>query len=98
MSLALVQSASRELNQFQSNVATVLNPILKNAISSGVILEGIDLISGTTSIPHTLGRTQQGWFLTDIDGAATVYRSSAFNNTTLVLTSSAAVTVNIYVF
>lgn len=93
-----MQTESREVNQLQSNIATVLNPLLSNPLLNGSFLTGIALISGTTVIAHGLGRTPQGWMLTDINGAATVYRSAAFNSSTLSLTSDASVTVNLYVF
>lgn len=76
----------------------ILDPLLANPINSISILQNVKLNSGTTVINHKLGQVQQGWFLTDINGAATVYRSAPFNSTTLTLTSSAGVTVNIGVF
>ena len=78
--------------------AAMLNPLLSNNLNSVNFLENIALENGVTIINHFLGRPMQGWFLTDIQGAATIYRSSPFNNLTLTLTSSAAVTVNIGVF
>lgn len=82
----------------QTRWASIINPLLINPISNPSILENIALINGVTVINHKLGRTQQGWFLSDIQGAATIYRSAAFNDLTLTLTSNAAVTVNIGVF
>lgn len=78
--------------------AQALNPVLANPINNITILKNIPLISGVTVINHGLSRMQVGWFLTDINGAATIYRSASFNSTTLTLTSSAAVTVSIGVF
>lgn len=98
MSFARVQTESRELNQVQSNIASVVNPLLSNPYLNGNILEGVSLISGTTVIAHDLGRVQQGWTIIDVDGAAAIYRSAAFNASVLSLVSDAAVTVNIYVF
>ncbi len=77
---------------------TILDTLLGNSLNSVQILEGIELISGATVINHKLGRMQQGWFLLDVNAAATIYRSGAFNSKTLTLTSDAAVTVNIGVF
>lgn len=82
----------------QTKWKSLLDPILANPLNGISILESVKLINGVTVVNHKLGRTQQGWFLTDIQGAATVYRSAAFNNLTLTLTSSAAVTCNIGVF
>ena len=47
---------------------------------------------------HGLQQTMQGWMITDINAAATVYRSQPLNDKTLTLTSSAACTVDLVVF
>lgn len=78
--------------------AQALNPVVNNPLNNVRILQNQNLINGVTVINHGLGRTMLGWFLTDIAGAATIYRSQPFNGTTLTLTSSAAVVVNIGVF
>ncbi len=76
-----------------------LDPLLANPLNSVVILSGVNLNVGANTINHLLGRTQQGWFITDMYGAfADIYRSAPFNNKTLTLTSSAATTVSIGVF
>ena len=79
-------------------LASTLNPIITLPQSSARILKNIPLINGVTVINHMLGRNMQGWIITDITGAATIYRSAPFNNLTLTLTSNAAVTVSIEVF
>ncbi len=79
-------------------LASTLNPIIGNPISSAKFLKGIGLAVGTTVINHGLGRTMQGWIITDINGAATIYRSQPLNALTLTLVSSAAVTVALEVF
>lgn len=76
----------------------ILDPILRNPLNSVSIIKGVELSSGSNVINHLLGREQQGWFIVDINAAATIYRSAAFNDLTLTLTSSANVTVNIGVF
>jgi len=78
--------------------ASTLNPLVANPMNSASILKDIALISGITIINHQLGRMMQGWFLTDINGSSTIYRSAPMNSSTLTLTSSAIVTVNIGVF
>jgi hypothetical protein len=78
--------------------AATLNPFLGNPLNDVSILQNVNLINGTTVINHLLGRTQQGWFLVDVQGPATIYRATPFNNLTLSLTSSAATTVSIGVF
>ncbi len=76
----------------------LLDPLLKNPLNGVQLLKGVQLNSGITVINHLLGRQMQGWFLTDVNGAATIYRSEPFNDLTLTLISDAAVTVNIGVF
>jgi hypothetical protein len=82
----------------QDSWAADLDPLLKNPFLNGVLLEGVALASGATTINHKLGRKMQGWVITDLNGVASIYRSQPFNNLTLTLTSSAACTVNIYGF
>ena len=91
---------SQKLDWEQANTlwAGVINPFLLNPLNSVQILTNIALINGATTFNHKLGRTPQGWFITDIQGAATIYRSQPFNQNTLTLTSNAAVTVSIGVF
>lgn len=82
----------------QTRWASELNPVLRTQILNGNLLKNVALIAGVNNINHLLSRTQQGWFLTDIDAAATIYRSAAFNDKTLQLTSSAAAQASIWVF
>lgn len=82
----------------QPRWASELNPLLAQPLSSANILDGVKLVSGSNVINHLLGRMMQGWFLSDINAAVTVYRSAVMNDLTLTLTSSGAATVNIVVF
>lgn len=82
----------------QTQWASPLNQLITNPLNSVNILTSVALINGTTVINHKLQRKQQGWFLTDVNAAATIYRSAAFNDQTLTLTSNAACVVNIGVF
>lgn len=82
----------------QTGWSTQLNPWIQNPMSQGVYLENVALANGATQINHKLDRMMQGWMITDINGAATIYRSQPLNSKTLTLTSNAAVTVNLYVF
>lgn len=82
----------------QTRWKALLDPFLANRIAGSSILPNVQLANGTTVVNHKLGRTMQGWFLVDVQGAATIFRSQPFNNLTLTLTSNAAVTVSIGVF
>jgi len=100
--ISLVQSADRVLNLFQDKVLKSVNPLLSNPLLDGVLLESVVLASGTdTIVNHTLGRKLVGWVITRRRASATIYDKQDANLTadlTLVLNSSAAVTVDIYVF
>jgi hypothetical protein len=98
--LPIFKSDDRVSMQMQSRWSSQLNPVLSNALLQGVLLTGVVLKSGTTVVNTTLGRTCRGWFITDINGSATVFRPSTapLNDITLTLTSSALVTVSLWVF
>ena len=86
------------IDQMQTQWKSQIDPVLANPLTKGVALTDISLSSGSNSVSHKLQRLPQGWIITDIQGAATVYRSAPFNDLTLTLTSSAAVKVNLLVF
>lgn len=92
------QTNIRELSQMQTQWGSQLNPILANPSSNMAILKNISLSTGTNVINHLLDRTQQGWIITDINAAVTIYRSQPFNDKTLTLVSSGAATVSLGVF
>lgn len=98
MALPLFQGVDRVLSQLQTQWSTLLNPLLSNPINKGNFLTGIALANGDTTFSHLLDRQQQGWIITDVNGAAHIYRSQAFNSKTLTLTSDAAVVVNLLVY
>lgn len=78
--------------------SSILNPLLANTLNGVSIVKSVSLIIGETKIPHLLGRPQQGWFIIDINAAATIYRSKPLESDYLYLTSSAVAVVNIGVF
>lgn len=98
MALPLQHTDIQPLSLLQTTWKSQLDPMLSNPLNKVTILKSVPLASGTNVINHLLGRAQQGWFIVDIQGAATIYRSAPFNNLTLTLHSSAAVTVSIGVF
>lgn len=94
MALPLLRSFDLLQNQWKS----ILDPVVANPVVQGSQLTGIALTTGATTVPHKLGRAQQGWFVTDIDAAATIFRTGDFNASNMVLTASAACTVAIWVY
>lgn len=97
--LAITQN--RELNTYQTQLGKSLQPILSNPINEGIAITNVVLINGQTSVNTGLNRPLQGWFITRVRAAATVYDSQDTNpspNNTLILNSNAAVTVDLWVF
>ena len=88
------------LPAMQTRWKSALDPLLANPMNDVSILKNVSLIDGANTINHYLGRVMQGWFIVDIQGAATIYRPNTkpFNSLTLTLISSAAVTASIGVF
>lgn len=85
----------------QDRWAAQLDPVLALPQNSSFIIKNIKLASGTNVINHLLGRKLQGWTLTRVRALATIYDTQDTNQTpelTLVLVSSAVVTVDIEVF
>ena len=99
MSSTLPQKLTWEMAQ--NKWASQINPILDNPLVKGQQLIQISLTSGSNVINHKLGRKLQGWIITGINGAATIYDTQATNQMpelTLNLTSNASVTINLWVF
>jgi len=94
MALPLLQSFSLLQNQWKS----ILDPIVANAIVQGSQLTGVQINASATTIPHKLGRKQQGWFITDINAAAMVFRTGDFNDSNMILTASAPCVAAIWVY
>lgn len=77
---------------------TEIQPVINFSPNQGILLTNQTLNNGVTVINHKLGKTQQGWIITDITSAATIFRSQPFNSLTLTLTSTAAATCNIWCY
>ena len=101
MALPTYQTSNVTLNIIQSNWATLLNPLLDQAITQGQILENVDLVTGANTVNHRLGRKLRGWMIVRQRSSASIYDTQDTNPTpsvTLRLDSSANVKVDIFVF
>ena len=101
MSLPTYQTSERVLTLVQSNWSSLLNPLLDNPLNQGQILEQVTLQIGSNVVNHKLGRKLRGWFIVRQRSAGDVYDTQDTNpspQTTLTLTSSAIVSVDIFVF
>lgn len=99
--LPIFLTDNTQMVQMQNQWSSQLNPILRNALNQGLLLQNVQLVSGANVINHKLGRNLVGWFITRQRSAATLYDTQDVNqisNLTLNLTSSATVNVDLYVF
>jgi hypothetical protein len=81
----------------QRSTADALVKLGGEGLLAGRAIESVALTTGATAVQHKLGRVPRGWFVTDIDAAATV-RRTAWSTKTLTLVASASCTVNLWVY
>lgn len=95
---AKLQSSDAVQNRTQDLIAKAVNPALASILLNGVPVRNVALASGVAlAVNHKLGRQPLGWFMTDIDAAATVFRVS-WNDKQIKLQASADVNINLWVF
>lgn len=103
MQLPKFQSADRAFSLLQTQWAQFINPVLSLPMVQQNTLTNIALKTSPVNnfVNHGLGRPLQGWIITRIRGAATVYDTQDANPTpsiNLSLVTSAPVTVDLVVF
>lgn len=83
----------------QTKWAAILNPIISAPVLAGNQLGPIDLLANVPkAINHLLQRMPQGWLLVDKTANANVWRSAPLSINSIVLESSANVTIDLYVY
>lgn len=97
-SLPSFQTDDQALSFLQSRWASILNPLLRSPLSSNLLLKEVVLVAGDNVINHKLGRTPQGWIISDVNSAISIYRNAPFNELTLTLNSSGNGTINLIIF
>lgn len=100
--MKLVQSGDRIIQQFQTNVNEVLNPMERNVLLQGTFINNVQLDSAKTNIiPLGLNKVFSGYLITKLNANSVIWDTQVDNNTpnqTLYLNCSADCTVNLYVF
>ncbi len=100
--MKLIYSPDRLMQQLQTNVREVLEPIAANQITQGQLLANVILKSGVTNIvPIGINRPLTGWFTTRLSANSVVWDSQSANTTpsqNLLLHCSADCVVSLYVF
>lgn len=100
MKLPIIQSGVSELNLIQTKWKSLIDPVLASPLLDGRLVSA-KLDVGANKVNHLLNRKPIGWIIVGINGVANIYDTQASNQTpelTLNLTSSAVVTVNLWVF
>lgn len=95
------QSDSQTLNLLQTQWGSILGPVIRHPLLNGTTLQNVVLQAGDNVINHGLQRPLQGWFVVRQRGAGTFYDLQDTNvspELTLLLNSSANVSVNLYVY
>lgn len=92
-----LQGAERTQNMLQDNVNAQFQTLALKQLLNGHLIQNVDLIIGNNNIDHGLQSKLTGWFITDIDGVASIYKVSS-NVRQITLNSSAIVTVSMWVF
>ncbi len=99
MSLPLIKiSGFPSVDLMQTKWKSQIDPLIENPLTNGHLVKSVVLKSGVNTFNHFLGRNMIGWFLTDVNGPAQVFRSAPMNDKTLTLSSNAAATISIWVF
>jgi hypothetical protein len=95
-----IRSPDRVVTQLQDNVEQAIRPLLGMQIAAGRLIENVEVLTGTPKvIDHRLNRAMRGWFIVDKDADANVWKTvSTIPERTLVLNSSANVTLSLWVF
>lgn len=99
MQLPIFKDDNTNLVLMETKWASIINPVLSIPyLNKPSILSNIILASGDNVINTKLGRKAQGWMVTDVNAAVSIYRSAAFNDLTLTLNSSGTATVSLVIF
>lgn len=99
--LRLEEVDSKELRRVQANLADFVQPLVRNPLLDGVLLEGVSLAAGTNTVAHGLGRAPRGVLPLLGNADARVWLSatpSAAPAGSVRLDASAAVTLSLFVF
>ena len=99
--IPLIQFDDEKIQAFNDQVRRTVNALGQAPDANWALLTKQKLVTGSNTIPHTLGRNLSGWLVIRQRGAATLYDTQDTNQTpalTLLLTASAPVVVDLKVF
>lgn len=99
-SFSRVQTTDRTINQIQDNLGKAIDNLNSNPLSGAVLLEDIDLVSGSNTIYTKLPQALTGWMIVRMNAYRDIYdeQDSNSNPQTLILNSTGTTTVSLIVF
>lgn len=98
MALNIFKSDDQTLMLLEKQWSSELNPLLSNILTQGSMLSNVNIVTGSNTFNHYLGKQMTGWILIDQDSLASIYRSAPLNTKTLTLTSDANVLISLWIF
>jgi len=99
--LPVFKSEDKDFMMMQTKWSGELNPLIRLPIIQGQLLENVELATGQNVINHRLGRKLRGYIIVLKDTNRDIWDSQASNersNLTLLLESSGACIVSLWVF
>lgn len=99
--LQIFHTNNKDFQLMQNAWSQQLNPLIESPLSQNIVLKNVKLTTGTNVINTLLGRKLQGWVITRLRGPANIYDNQDNNTSpalTLILISSADVTIDLMVF
>lgn len=96
-----VYAADRVTQAIQDNAEQAFRPLLESPFVGCRLIEDVELVATASNrVAHGLGRDIAGWIVVDRDASGSVWRVSPSTSPdrVLLLSSSAAMTVDLIVF
>lgn len=97
--LTRLHTQNQELNQVQDLLLRRVNPALAAVILDGNLVEDVAIGVTATNVNHGLSRAYRGWVIVDNNADCRVWSPSTGDTSkVIVLQSSAATTLSLWVF
>lgn len=95
-----IRTALGDVQRLQDALSKVFNAIQTKQILDGRLIENVAIVTGTAKeIDHGLQKPVRGWIVIDKNAQATVWSTASdLPNRTLILNTSADVTVSLWIF
>ena len=97
MLLQKVQTNNPDIQQLQSQLTRVLDPLLRNILLDGTLIPDISVLTSNTMVPHNLNRPINGWIVVGKNANADIWQVSK-DTRFLTLIATAQVTCSLWVF